>query len=95
MRTDRVRAQFAPERPSHSFSFDHRRRAEMSRSSLAINSFLRSNRLCRVPSGVRYLATPASKTEFSQTLENGPSLDDFVSGGASDRIVLGNSKAYA
>ena len=67
----------------------------MSRPLFAINPFLRSSRFYRVPSGVRCLATPASKTEFSQTLENGPSLDDFISADASDRIVLGNSKAYA
>ncbi|KAI1797734.1 lipoic acid synthase [Ganoderma leucocontextum] len=43
---------------------------------------------------IRCLATPSSsKTHFSQTLEDGPSLDDFIADKVSDRVVLGNSKA--
>lgn len=40
----------------------------------------------------RTLATPStSKTAFAQTLDEGPSLDDFIAGNASDRVVLGNT----
>ncbi|KAL4243076.1 Lipoyl synthase, mitochondrial [Abortiporus biennis] len=40
----------------------------------------------------RTLATPSSsKPSFSQTLEEGPSLDDFISGNIPDRVVLGNT----
>ncbi|KAI0348680.1 Lipoyl synthase [Trametopsis cervina] len=41
----------------------------------------------------RCLATPAtsSKNNFSKTLEQGPSLDDFISDNASERVVLGNT----
>jgi lipoyl synthase len=67
-------------------------RTEMSRGSLVINTFRRSSRLCRSPSNIRCLATASSKADFSQTLEAGPSLDDFISDG-SERIVLGNTKA--
>jgi lipoic acid synthetase len=66
---------------------------EMSRGSFAINTFRRSSRLCRSLSNIRCLATPSSKADFSQTLEGGPSLDDFISGDVSERIVLGNTKA--
>ncbi|KAH9486805.1 Lipoyl synthase, mitochondrial [Psilocybe cubensis] len=36
-------------------------------------------------------ATP-SGSKFKQTLDNGPSLDDFISGDVPERIVLGNTK---
>lgn len=65
----------------------------MSRGSFAINALLRSGRLCHKPSNIRYLATPSTKPDFSQTLEGGPSLDDFISGDVSEKIVLGNTKA--
>nr|VWP00841.1 Uncharacterized protein [Ganoderma boninense] len=43
---------------------------------------------------IRRLATPSSsKAQFSQTLEDGPSLDDFIADRVSDRVVLGNAKA--
>ena len=47
---------------------------------------------------VRSLATasPAStstKPSFASTLDNGPSLDDFVVGNIPERVVLGNTKA--
>ncbi|PIL32122.1 hypothetical protein GSI_06828 [Ganoderma sinense ZZ0214-1] len=43
---------------------------------------------------IRCLATPSpSKAQFSQTLEDGPSLDDFIADRISDRVVLGNAKA--
>jgi len=47
---------------------------------------------------VRSLATasPAStstKPSFTSTLDNGPSLDDFVVGNIPERVVLGNTKA--
>ena len=43
---------------------------------------------------VRCLATPSSsKPSFKQTLEDGPSLDDFIADRVSDRVVLGNTKA--
>ena len=42
----------------------------------------------------RCLATPSSsKTQFSHTLEDGPSLDDFIADRVPDRVVLGNAKA--
>ncbi|KIM85400.1 hypothetical protein PILCRDRAFT_817411 [Piloderma croceum F 1598] len=65
----------------------------MSRGFFAINAFRRSSCLYRSPSNIRCLATPSSKADFSQTLEGGPSLDDFISGDVSERIVLGNVKA--
>jgi len=43
---------------------------------------------------LRSLATPASKkTTFAETLEQGPSLDHFISGDVPERIVLGNTNA--
>ncbi|TFK94359.1 lipoic acid synthase [Polyporus arcularius HHB13444] len=43
---------------------------------------------------IRCLATPSSsKATFSQTLAEGPSLDDFIADKVSDRVVLGNTKA--
>ncbi|PPQ89393.1 hypothetical protein CVT25_002211 [Psilocybe cyanescens] len=47
--------------------------------------------------GRRYLATASSATpsssKFRQTLDNGPGLDDFISGEVPDRIVLGNTNS--
>ncbi|KAF9068106.1 hypothetical protein BDP27DRAFT_1327947 [Rhodocollybia butyracea] len=46
--------------------------------------------------GARFLATPStpstSKPAFSETLNSGPSLDDFISGDAQNRVVLGNTR---
>lgn len=43
---------------------------------------------------VRCLATPSSsKGRFSQTLEDGPSFDDFVADRVPERVVLGNTTA--
>lgn len=50
---------------------------------------------------VRCLATPSSVTPpktnsgFSRQLDNGPSLDDFISGEPVQRVVLGNTKGQA
>ena len=46
---------------------------------------------------VRSLATASSaststKPSFSSTLDDGPSLDDFIAGNAPERVVLGNAK---
>ena len=50
---------------------------------------------------IRLLATPATsgpsalqKTPFKETLEHGPSLDDFISGDIPERVVLGNTNTY-
>ena len=51
---------------------------------------------------IRSLATPATsgpsaleKTKFKETLEHGPSLDDFISGDDTpERVVLGNTNTY-
>jgi lipoic acid synthetase len=58
-----------------------------------MNIFIRSSRLCRAPSNIRCLATPSSRNDFSQTLEGGPTLDDFIARDVSERIILGNAKA--
>ncbi|KAJ4486292.1 hypothetical protein J3R30DRAFT_1480537 [Lentinula aciculospora] len=46
--------------------------------------------------GARFLATPSipstSKATFSETLSAGPSLDDFISGDVSERVVLGKPR---
>ncbi|KAF7966775.1 hypothetical protein HWV62_37025 [Athelia sp. TMB] len=63
----------------------------MSRTSSMI-SLLRSRSVRRAPNNARFLAT-ASPKPFSQTLEGGPSLDDFISGEVPERVVLGNTKA--
>ncbi len=34
------------------------------------------------------------KTTFKDTLEQGPSLDDFISGDTPERVVLGNTNTY-
>ncbi|KAJ7597162.1 lipoic acid synthase [Mycena floridula] len=49
----------------------------------------RSSRLCRA-AHVRYLATP-STSKFTRILDDGPSFDDFTSGTAQERVVLGNT----
>ena len=50
---------------------------------------------------VRSLAIPATsgpsalkKTDFKETLEQGPSLDDFIAGDTPERVVLGNTNTY-
>jgi hypothetical protein len=41
----------------------------------------------------RGLATPSSsKTAFSKALADGPTLDDFISGDSTGRVVLGNTR---
>ncbi|RDB29471.1 Lipoyl synthase, mitochondrial [Hypsizygus marmoreus] len=59
-------------------------------------SVLRAARLPTVVSHTRCLATASgsslSRPAFRETLANGPSFDDFVSGTHQDRIVLGNTK---
>ncbi|KAE9410974.1 mitochondrial Lipoyl synthase [Gymnopus androsaceus JB14] len=45
--------------------------------------------------GARFLATasaPSSKATFSESLNSGPSLDDFIAGNAPERVVLGNPR---
>lgn len=39
---------------------------------------------------------PSSKAKFRESLEHGPTLDDFVSGESEplERVVLGNAKGY-
>ncbi|KAI0274605.1 mitochondrial Lipoyl synthase [Gloeopeniophorella convolvens] len=67
-----------------------------------MSSILRSARIVRssFPRYSRALATPAApgpsaseKSTFAGTLEDGPSLDDFISGSVSERVVLGNTNA--
>jgi hypothetical protein len=66
---------------------------------------LRNSHVARasVSRHIRSLATPAAtsgssapkKETFKDTLEQGPSLDDFVSSGdIPERVVLGNTKTY-
>lgn len=65
---------------------------------------LRNSHVARVsvPRHIRSLATPAvtsgssapKKETFKDTLEQGPSLDDFISGDTPERVVLGNTKTY-
>ncbi|KAH9857923.1 lipoic acid synthase [Lenzites betulinus] len=63
----------------------------MSLPALQVKSVLRAARGVRVHA--RCLATPSSsKGRFSQTLEEGPSFDDFVADNVPDRVVLGNAK---
>ena len=58
-----------------------------------VSNALRSARAAKPQ--IRCLATPSSsKTSFSQTLDDGPSLDDFIADRVPDRVVLGNAKAY-
>ncbi|KAF8349954.1 mitochondrial Lipoyl synthase [Amanita rubescens] len=53
-------------------------------------------RLSRLPRHARFLATASGsvppKSEFSETLSSGPTLDDFIVGNVPDRVVLGSSK---
>ncbi|THU91738.1 Lipoyl synthase [Dendrothele bispora CBS 962.96] len=61
--------------------------------SMSLQSAARAVLLRRI--GVRSLATPSSsnsKTTFTETLNAGPALDDFISGNAPDRVVLGNPR---
>jgi lipoic acid synthetase len=56
-------------------------------------------RLSRLSRHARFLATASGsvppKSEFSETLSSGPTLDDFIVGNVPDRVVLGSSKGYA
>ncbi|EIW86599.1 mitochondrial Lipoyl synthase [Coniophora puteana RWD-64-598 SS2] len=58
---------------------------------------LRSTHACRRHAPIRYLATPAApkaKSKFADTLNNGPSLEDFISSDETpERVILGNTKA--
>ncbi|KAI9460911.1 Lipoyl synthase [Lactarius psammicola] len=67
-----------------------------------MSTILRYSRVGRIPISrhARALATPAApgspvpkKGSFTETLADGPSLDDFVSGNVPERIVLGNKSA--
>ena len=69
-----------------------------------MSTILKYSRFARVPISrhARALATPATsgtpvskKSPFTETLADGPSLDDFVSDNVPERIVLGNKNAYA
>jgi hypothetical protein len=69
-----------------------------------MSTILKYSRFARVPISrhARALATPATsgspvakKSPFTETLADGPSLDDFVSGNVPERIVLGNKNRYA
>ncbi|KAH8988905.1 Lipoyl synthase [Lactarius akahatsu] len=64
-----------------------------------MSTILKCSRFARVPipKHARALAIPATsespvpkKSSFTETLADGPSLDDFVSGDVPERIVLGN-----
>ncbi|KAH9037305.1 Lipoyl synthase [Lactarius pseudohatsudake] len=64
-----------------------------------MSTILKCSRFARVPISrhARALAIPATsespvpkKNSFTETLADGPSLDDFVSGDVPERIVLGN-----
>ena len=64
---------------------------------------LRNSHVARVSVSrhIRSLATPAAtsgssapKETFKDTLEQGPSLDDFISDDIPERVVLGNTKTY-
>jgi hypothetical protein len=66
--------------------------------SVSLTQLLRQ-RSCRI--AIRSLATassdstPASmKPSFASTLDDGPSLDDFIVGNIPERVVLGNAKTY-
>ncbi|KAI0307773.1 mitochondrial Lipoyl synthase [Multifurca ochricompacta] len=67
-----------------------------------MSPILRCSRLVSsvVSRHARWLATPATSgpsasinPTFKETLAEGPSLDDFISGSAPERIVLGNTNA--
>lgn len=63
-----------------------------------LKSSLYSRPLHRVRGHIRHLATPSSlnvknsKTNFTQVLAEGPSLDDFISRDSVEKVVLGNAK---
>ncbi|KAI0361789.1 lipoic acid synthase [Trametes cingulata] len=64
----------------------------MSLSTSQVKSAFRTARAVRAH--VRSLATPSSsKPNFRQTLEDGPSLDDFIADRVPERVVLGNTTA--
>ncbi|PBL00990.1 Lipoyl synthase [Armillaria gallica] len=56
-------------------------------------SLVRPARLRPIPQ-VRFLATPSSpaKPNFREALAAGPSLDEFISGEAPERVMLGNAR---
>lgn len=54
---------------------------------------MRTARVARSSAQVRCLATPSSsRTSFSQTLAEGPTLDEFIAENVPERVVLGNAK---
>lgn len=50
----------------------------------------------RFPRQVRLVSSSStsavSRTVFTKVLEDGPSLDDFITQPSSDRVILGNNK---
>lgn len=53
---------------------------------------MRTARVARSSAQVRCLATPSSsRTSFSQTLAEGPTLDEFIAENVPERVVLGNA----
>lgn len=62
-----------------------------------MSSFLRAPRVCRAAAQSRGLATPTTtptrREGFSKMLAAGPSLDEFASGDAVEKVVFGNSLA--
>lgn len=56
---------------------------------------VRPARLRPIPQ-VRFLATPSfpAKPNFREALAAGPSLDEFISGEAPGRVMLGNARGY-
>jgi hypothetical protein len=82
---------------------DHGAR-QRSLSQATMSTILKYSRSARVPISrhARALAMPAAsgspvpkKSSFTDTLADGPSLDDFVSDNVTERIVLGNKNTYA
>lgn len=68
-----------------------------------MSAILKHSRVVRiaVSRNARSLATPAAsrpstsnRSNFTETLTEGPSLDDFISGDVSERVVLGNTNTY-
>jgi len=64
-----------------------------------MSQFLKVIRCGNSPAYRRRLATASSSavisrsnTKFGETLESGPTLDDFLSGNPPERVVLGNTK---
>src|SRR6266702_929742 len=73
-------------------------------SQATMSTILKYSRVARVPISrhARALAIPAAsgspapkKSSFTETLADGPSLDDFVSENVPERIVLGNKNTHA